>query len=87
MNHTTTIRAELDTYMKTNGLNITRLGRTAGLNAGTLSTLVNGNRTFSVDQLDRITVVMGHPTSVLTNYVEYICAPPINRKKNWLQSF
>ncbi|MFK4303292.1 hypothetical protein ABH892_003412 [Paenibacillus sp. RC254] len=31
MNHTITIRAELDTYMKTNGLNITRLGRTAGL--------------------------------------------------------
>ncbi|ALP36178.1 DNA-binding protein [Paenibacillus sp. IHB B 3084] len=61
MNHTTTIRAELDTYMKTNGLNITRLGRTAGLNAGTVSTLVNGNRTFSVDQLDRITAVMGHP--------------------------
>ncbi|MET3211467.1 UNVERIFIED_CONTAM: hypothetical protein ABIC26_004434 [Paenibacillus sp. PvR008] len=40
MNHTTTIRAELDTYMKTNGLNITRLGRTAGLNAGMVSTLV-----------------------------------------------
>ncbi|WP_431090514.1 transcriptional regulator [Paenibacillus sp. 8b26] len=61
MNHTTTIRAELDTYMKTNGLNITRLGRTAELNAGTVSTLVNGNRTFSVDRLDRITAVMGHP--------------------------
>jgi hypothetical protein len=60
LKHTTTIRLELLNFMKNNDLNINQMSKITGLNAGSVSTMVNGNRALSVEQLDRITTVMGY---------------------------
>jgi hypothetical protein len=51
------------------------------MNPGTVSSLVNGNRTLSVDQLDRITAVMGHPQGHF--YERYIQEYLIEITPNW----
>ncbi|MEK4734452.1 transcriptional regulator [Paenibacillus sp. FSL L8-0641] len=71
MEPTTTIRAELENFMKQNELNITQFGLVAGINPGTVSGIVTGNRTLSVQQLDRITATLGHPKGhFYKNYIE-----------------
>lgn len=71
MEPTTTIRAELEHFMKQNGLNITQLGLVADINPGTVSGIVTGNRTLSVQQLDRITATLGYSKGHLyKNYIE-----------------
>ncbi|MGW9529901.1 transcriptional regulator [Paenibacillus terrae] len=71
MEPTTTIRIELENFMKQNGLNITQFGLVAGINPGTVSGIVTGNRTLSVHQLDRITATLGHPKGhFYKNYIE-----------------
>ncbi|MDY8022320.1 transcriptional regulator [Paenibacillus polymyxa] len=57
--------------MKQNELNITQFGLVAGINPGTVSGIVTGNRTLSVQQLDRITATLGHPKGhFYKNYIE-----------------
>ncbi|MGP0576355.1 hypothetical protein ACTP13_04975 [Paenibacillus peoriae] len=71
MEPTTTIRAELENFMKQNELNITQFGLVADINPGTVSGIVTGNRTLSVQQLDRITATSGHPNGYFyKNYIE-----------------
>ncbi|WP_431085940.1 transcriptional regulator [Paenibacillus sp. 8b26] len=71
MEPTTTIRTELENFMKQNALNITQFGLVAGINPGTVSGIVTGNRTLSVHQLDRITDTLGHPKGhFYKNYIE-----------------
>jgi transcriptional regulator with XRE-family HTH domain len=54
-----TIRTELDRYLKQKGLSLTQFGHIAGINRGIVSSIVTGNKSMSVNQLDRITEAMG----------------------------
>ncbi|WP_246061473.1 helix-turn-helix domain-containing protein [Paenibacillus oralis] len=56
---TTTIRAELEDYIKKEGTTLHRFAEVSGVNVGTLSGIINGNRPIAVGQLDRITKAMG----------------------------
>ncbi|MDY7991288.1 helix-turn-helix transcriptional regulator [Paenibacillus polymyxa] len=81
MSNTTTILAELMKYMNENNLNISDLARVSNMNPGTISSLVNGNRKFSVYQLDRITETMGHPIGYY--YERYITEYLGDSTPNW----
>lgn len=55
----TTIRAELEDYLRRTGTTINQFADTSGVNSGTISSIINGNRPISMLQLDRITEAMG----------------------------
>ncbi|GGH29698.1 helix-turn-helix domain-containing protein [Paenibacillus segetis] len=55
----TTIRAELEDYLRRNGSTINQFADTSGVNSGTISSIISGNRPISMLQLDRITEAMG----------------------------
>ncbi|WP_346836026.1 helix-turn-helix domain-containing protein [Paenibacillus polymyxa] len=61
MEHTPTIRAELDRYLQQKGLSLAQFGQLSGMNRGIISAIVSGNKSMSVNQLDRITEAMGLP--------------------------
>ncbi len=61
MEITPTIRAELDRYLKEEGLSLIQFGHIAGMNRGAVSAIVSGNKSMSVNQLDLITEAMGLP--------------------------
>ncbi|MMZ48186.1 helix-turn-helix protein [compost metagenome] len=61
MENSPTIRAEMEKYLKQEGISQTDFGRITGLNPGTVSGIVKGNRTISVHQLDSITAGMNLP--------------------------
>ncbi|WP_138495738.1 transcriptional regulator [Paenibacillus pinistramenti] len=54
-----TIRTELEHYLKITGKSIHFFAEISGVNAGTLSAIINGNRPIAMGQLDRITAGMG----------------------------
>ncbi|KJD45884.1 helix-turn-helix transcriptional regulator [Paenibacillus terrae] len=81
MSNTTTILAELIKYMNEHDLNISDLSRKSKMNTGTVSGLVNGNRKFSVYQLDRLTEVMGLPVGYY--YERYIPECLADTSPNW----
>lgn len=81
MIYTTTIRSELEGFIEREGLNLSQLGRRAGLNAGTVSSLVKGSRVLAVDQLDRITRVLGMPEGYY--YEHYIQECIVETVPNW----
>lgn len=81
MIYTTTIRSELEDYIEREGLNLSQLGRRAGLNAGTVSSLMKGSRVLAVDQLDRITRVLGLPEGYY--YEHYIQECIVETVPNW----
>ncbi|WP_334075047.1 MULTISPECIES: helix-turn-helix transcriptional regulator [Paenibacillus] len=56
-----TILAEVTQYIKQNDLNISQFAKKLDINVGTVSYLINGNRTLTVDHLDRMTEVLGLP--------------------------
>lgn len=55
----TTVRAELEDYLKRKGTTINQFAETSGVNSGTISNIINGNRPIAMQQLDRITEGMG----------------------------
>lgn len=55
----TTIRSELEDYIYREGTTIRQFAKTSGINAGTISKIITGNRPIAMDQLDRITEGMG----------------------------
>ncbi|MGQ3477137.1 helix-turn-helix domain-containing protein [Paenibacillus sp. TY11] len=61
MEITPTIRAEIERYLKQKGLSMTQFGHITNLNVGTVSGIITGNRSLSVNQLDRITMGMNLP--------------------------
>lgn len=67
--------------MELEALNISQLGKISGLNPGTISSILSGNKVIAVDQLDRITSVMklehGH------FYEQYIEECLVNAPLNW----
>nr|WP_179033389.1 helix-turn-helix transcriptional regulator [Paenibacillus kribbensis] len=67
--------------MKDHDLILSDLAREAGMNPGTMSSVINGNRTLSVDQLDRITKAMGHPVGYY--YERYVSEYLAEANPNW----
>lgn len=65
MNPTTTICDELDDFMKREAMTLHLFAEKSGVNAGTLSGILNGNRPIAIGQLDRITHAMGLPEGSL----------------------
>ncbi|ALS09927.1 DNA-binding protein (plasmid) [Paenibacillus peoriae] len=83
MKHTPTIRAELDRYIQQENLSLAQFGQIAGINRGSVSAIVTGNKTISVKQLDLITEAMGLPETYfydlfIDNYI--IDTPPNMRR-------
>ncbi|MFB5267700.1 transcriptional regulator [Paenibacillus enshidis] len=81
MNDTTTIRSEMEDYIKQHGLNITQFGKLSGLNPGTMSAILNGNRVMAVNQLDRITATLALPEGYF--YEQYIQEYLNEASPNW----
>ncbi|MFD3259421.1 helix-turn-helix domain-containing protein [Paenibacillus lentus] len=70
MNDTISILAYFKRYMRQENLNLTTFARMAGINAGTLSSIINNNKALTVDHLDRLTAVMNLPAGNF--YEQYI---------------
>ncbi|WP_379163294.1 transcriptional regulator [Paenibacillus sp. sgz5001063] len=81
MNHATTIRTELESFIEREALSFSQLGKLAGLNAGTVSSIMKGNRIMGVDQLDRMTAVLGLPKGHF--YEQYIQECMVEAVPNW----
>lgn len=81
MYNTTTILTEITKHMKDKDLILSDLAREAEMNPGTMSSIINGNRTLSVDQLDRITKAMGHPVGYY--YERYVSEYLTEANPNW----
>ncbi|MDU4696664.1 MAG: helix-turn-helix transcriptional regulator [Paenibacillus sp.] len=81
MNQTTTILAEISDFMHRESLNISQLSRLAGLNSGTVSSMINGRKVMSVEQLDRLTALMGLPEGFF--YEEYVRDYLTEASPNW----
>ncbi len=80
-NTTTTILTEIAKHMRDNDLILSDLARAAEMNPGTMSSIINGNRTLSVDQLDRITQAMGYPVGYY--YERYVSEYLAEANPNW----
>ncbi|MGG4096625.1 helix-turn-helix domain-containing protein [Paenibacillus lautus] len=59
METTATIRGEIVKYLRNHRMTINQFAKLSGVNSGTLSNIINGNRPMSMHQLDRITEGMG----------------------------
>ncbi|KAF6569115.1 helix-turn-helix transcriptional regulator [Paenibacillus sp. EKM206P] len=83
MEHTPTIRAELDRFLQQEGLSFSQFGHIADMNRGAVSAIVTGNKPLSVNQLDRITEAMGLPEGYFYDlFVEnYIIDHPPNMRR------
>ncbi|MUG85924.1 transcriptional regulator [Paenibacillus timonensis] len=81
MNQPTTILTELSDFMHRESLNISQLSKLAGLNSGTVSSMINGRKVMSVEQLDRLTALMGLAEGFL--YEEYVRDYLTEASPNW----
>jgi len=78
---TATILAEVHSFMKENELSLSQFSAKLNINAGTLSYILNGNRTLTIDHLDRITEIMGLPMGHF--YEHYINDYLQERNPDW----
>lgn len=78
---TTTIQSELEAYLKKEGITINQFAGISGVNSGTLSSIINGNRPIAMKQLDRITAGMGLPEGEF--YELYIDECVIHSTPDW----
>lgn len=81
LKETTTIRAELEQYIRREGITISKFGENTGINAGTISAIINGNRPIAMLLLDRIAAGMGLEEGSL--YELYIDEFIRNTAPNW----
>lgn len=80
--HTTTIRSELDFYLKKTGLTINQFAEQSKINSGTLSTIIKGVRPIAMQQLDRMVSAMGLPEgSFYELYADECFAYPLNWRR------
>ncbi|GIP04002.1 hypothetical protein J28TS4_24090 [Paenibacillus lautus] len=59
METTATIRGEIARYLQEHGLTINQFAKISSINSGSLSSILNGNRPMSMNQLDLITACIG----------------------------
>ncbi|MDP9675135.1 transcriptional regulator with XRE-family HTH domain [Paenibacillus jamilae] len=83
MKITPTIRAELEQFLQQENLTLSQFGQITGMNRGIISSIVTGNKSMSINQLDRITEAMGLPEGhfydlFIENYI--IDTPPNMRR-------
>ncbi|MDU5946024.1 MAG: helix-turn-helix transcriptional regulator, partial [Paenibacillus macerans] len=81
MDSATTITTRLNDYMKQEGLSLSQFAQKIGLNIGTLSYILNGNRTLSIEQLDLITECMGLAKGYFYN--QYFEEVLVESTPNW----
>ncbi|MCV9948828.1 transcriptional regulator [Paenibacillus sp. BT-177] len=83
MKITPTIRAELEQFLQQEGLTLSKFGQIAGMNRGIISSIVTGNKSMSINQLDRITEAMGLPEGRFYDlFIEnYIIDHPPNMRR------
>ncbi|MEE4561443.1 helix-turn-helix transcriptional regulator [Paenibacillus polymyxa] len=83
MKITPTIRAELEQYLKQEGLSLSQFGQITGMNRGIISSIVTGNKSMSINQLDLITKAMGLPEGYFYDlFIEnYIIDTPPNMRR------
>ncbi|WNS46746.1 helix-turn-helix transcriptional regulator [Paenibacillus sp. MMS20-IR301] len=81
MQHKTTIQAELAAFLKREGKTINQFAGISGVNSGTLSSIINGNRPIAMQQLDRITSGMGLPEGAF--YELYIDECVVHSTPDW----
>ncbi|MFT9371925.1 MAG: helix-turn-helix transcriptional regulator [Paenibacillus polymyxa] len=77
------IRTKIEKYLKQNGITLTEFGHMIDLNVGTVSGIVTGNRSISVNQLDRFTAGMQLPPDYFYDrYIEeFIKESTLNWRK------
>lgn len=68
MQITPTIRTEIQHFLRAHHLNMSQFASRCGLNAGTMSSMLNSNRPFSVHQLDCVTKAMEKPEDYYYSY-------------------
>lgn len=78
---TTTIPTILNEYMNREGLNLSQFAKQTGVNVGSLSYILNGNRTLSIEQLDLITEAMGLAKGYF--YDQYFKEVLVESVPNW----
>ncbi|MGZ7441227.1 helix-turn-helix domain-containing protein [Paenibacillus sp. TH7-28] len=61
MKPASTIRSQLEDYLKNKRLSLNQFTELTRINSGTLSGIINGHRPIAMQQLDRITAGMGLP--------------------------
>ncbi|MGR6546144.1 transcriptional regulator [Paenibacillus tundrae] len=81
MNVATTIRDYFENYLKSNRLTLHQFSQLSGINSGTLSGTLSGQRPIGVQQLDRLTVGMGLPEGHF--YDLYINESFANANPDW----
>ncbi|WP_240472982.1 helix-turn-helix domain-containing protein [Paenibacillus sanguinis] len=75
LNSTTTIRSILTDHMRQEGLNLNQFAQRVGLNAGSLSSILNGHRNLTIEQLDLMTESFGlHRGFFYSRYFEELIA-------------
>jgi transcriptional regulator with XRE-family HTH domain len=77
----TSIQAELAAFLKREGRTINQFSGASGVNSGTLSSIINGNRPIAMQQLDRITAGMGLPEGAF--YELYIDECVVHSTPDW----
>ncbi|GJM78481.1 hypothetical protein HMSSN139_09770 [Paenibacillus sp. HMSSN-139] len=78
---TSTILEEVHSFIREHDLNLSQFSMRLKINAGTLSYILNGNRTLTIDHLDRISEIMGVPIGYY--YEKYIEDYLKERNPNW----
>lgn len=81
MQQHTTIQTELAAFLRKEGQTINQFAGISGVNSGTLSSIINGNRPIAMQQLDRITAGMGLPDGAF--YELYIDECVVHSAPDW----
>ncbi|WP_059044297.1 helix-turn-helix domain-containing protein [Paenibacillus rubinfantis] len=81
MKHRTTIIMAMEEYMEDHKLSLTQMAKLLDLNPGTVSSILSGNRPLAVEQLERLTAVMGHPEGYF--YQAYISEYIHEKDPDW----
>ncbi|MGG6313641.1 hypothetical protein [Paenibacillus macerans] len=71
MRKLTAIQKMDNEYMERESLSLSQFAKQIGFNAGSLSYILNGNRTMNSEQLDHITEGIGLPVRPLFTYIAY----------------
>ncbi|MBE0336691.1 helix-turn-helix domain-containing protein [Paenibacillus sp. 23TSA30-6] len=81
MEHTPTILAELEDYLKQNDLTVAEFAERSGVHQRTLNNWILKHRPVAIHQLDRMTLAMGLPEGFF--YERYIDHYIIERSPDW----
>ncbi|MDR6723221.1 transcriptional regulator with XRE-family HTH domain [Paenibacillus amylolyticus] len=81
MNSITTIRDHFEDYLKSKHMTLNSFSELSGINSGTLSSTLSGQRPIGVQQLDRLTEGMGLPEGYF--YDLYINECFVNTNPDW----